>query len=161
MSQHLGRRIGARLFHLRQPWPSSTELLVRSRLIILRWRSNCCKLGPTVSLHTMRPVRFMPVAAGIAALILSSSLALAQGQTSVHEKGRCAIRGHCGKKSIFGGELPCPDNGLAREPEDAVREKLVKLCGTKWQDGPVCCEEEQVRCHASGALYGNKRSVYL
>lgn len=32
----------------------------------------------------------------------------------VREPGRCSIYGECGKKSAFGSQLPCPDNGLAR-----------------------------------------------
>lgn len=68
----------------------------------------------------------------------------AVAQTDIHERGRCAIRGHCGKKSFFGGQLPCPDNGLAREPDGSTRKKLVDLCGKKWEDGAVCCEDEQV-----------------
>ncbi|KAL4921504.1 patched family-domain-containing protein [Aspergillus aurantiobrunneus] len=88
----------------------------------------------------MRGLRLIPIAAALS----FPSQALAQGETKLHEKGRCAIRGHCGKQSFFGGELPCPDNGRAREPEAAAREKLVKLCGTKWEDGPVCCEDEQI-----------------
>lgn len=64
--------------------------------------------------------------------------------TEIHEKGRCAIRGHCGKQSFFGGELPCLDNGVAKEPEKNVRDKLVGLCGEKWEEGAVCCEDEQV-----------------
>ncbi|WEW58683.1 niemann-Pick type C- protein 1 [Emydomyces testavorans] len=76
--------------------------------------------------------------------IIQSGSAFAQGDTKLHEEGRCAIRGHCGKKSFFGGELPCPDNGLARQPEEKVRDKLVSLCGDKWKRGPVCCEEEQI-----------------
>ncbi|KAJ5342582.1 hypothetical protein N7541_011706 [Penicillium brevicompactum] len=75
---------------------------------------------------------------------LSPTLVGAQGETKIHEKGRCAIRGHCGKQSIFGGELPCPDNDLAQQPEDSVREKLVNLCGSKWSEGPVCCRDEQI-----------------
>ena len=27
--------------------------------------------------------------------------------------GKCAMRGSCGKTSIFGAELPCPDSGDA------------------------------------------------
>ncbi|KAL4940851.1 hypothetical protein BDV06DRAFT_195849 [Aspergillus oleicola] len=88
----------------------------------------------------MRGLRFIPIAAALS----FPSQTLAQGETKTHEKGRCAIRGHCGKQSFFGGELPCPDNGLAREPEAAVREKLVNLCGAKWEKGPVCCEDEQL-----------------
>ncbi|EED21029.1 patched sphingolipid transporter (Ncr1), putative [Talaromyces stipitatus ATCC 10500] len=83
------------------------------------------------------------IAAGLLCSMLFFVVA-AQGETTIHEPGRCAIRGHCGKKNIFGGELPCPDNGLARDPDDAVREKLVSLCGSKWSEGSVCCEEEQV-----------------
>ena len=65
--------------------------------------------------------------------------------TLKHEKGRCAIRGQCGKKSLFGfNELPCPDNGLAQRPEDATREKLVGICGDKWKDGAICCDDAQV-----------------
>lgn len=78
------------------------------------------------------------------ALASQPGLADAQGETKIHEEGRCAIRGHCGKQSIFGGELPCPDNGLAEEPETPVRQKLVNLCGPKWETGPLCCLEEQV-----------------
>lgn len=82
----------------------------------------------------------------LALITAQSSPALAQSQsyTEIHEEGRCAIRGHCGKKSFFGGELPCPDNGRAEEPDDSTRKKLVDLCGPKWEQGPVCCEDEQV-----------------
>lgn len=82
---------------------------------------------------------------GLGFLASQPALVGAQGETKIHEKGRCAIRGHCGKQSIFGGELPCPDNGRAHEPEDEVRQKLVGLCGLKWEEGPVCCLDEQVR----------------
>ena len=64
--------------------------------------------------------------------------------TRRHEAGRCAIRGQCGKKSFFGGELPCPDNGVAREPGGRTREKLVAVCGRKWDEGAICCDEDQV-----------------
>lgn len=69
--------------------------------------------------------------------------------TPKHEAGRCAIRGQCGKKSFFGGQLPCPDNDLAQLPEDDTRTKLVAVCGEKWQKGPICCDEDQVRTHMS------------
>ena len=72
--------------------------------------------------------------------------------TTKHEAGRCAIRGHCGKQSFFGSELPCPDNGLAKEPEEDVREKLVGICGDAWKEGPVCCEDTQVRWSSRGAI---------
>ncbi|KAL7274839.1 niemann-Pick type C-related protein 1 [Rhizina undulata] len=65
--------------------------------------------------------------------------------TKVHKPGVCALRGQCGKKSFFGGQLPCPDNGLAEEPEDAVRKQLVELCGDAWSTGPVCCDKNQIK----------------
>ncbi|KAJ5907359.1 NPC intracellular cholesterol transporter 1-related protein 1 [Penicillium taxi] len=85
----------------------------------------------------------------VTALVALSSftfplLANAQGETKIHEKGRCAIRGQCGKQSIFGGDLPCPDNDLAHQPPESTRQKLVALCGSKWEDGPVCCLDEQI-----------------
>lgn len=93
----------------------------------------------------MRGLRLIPFIASLG--VLPQSWARDEpslGFTNIHEPGRCAIRGHCGKKSFFGGELPCPDNGLAQEPEAAVRKKLVDLCGSKWEEGPVCCLDEQV-----------------
>ncbi len=65
--------------------------------------------------------------------------------TEKHEAGRCAIRGQCGKKSFFGGELPCPDNGKAEAPDEDTRKKLVAICGDGWDDGNVCCDSAQVR----------------
>lgn len=69
--------------------------------------------------------------------------------TPKHEAGRCAVRGHCGKKSWFGKELPCVDNGLAEEPDEKLRQQLVDLCGEKWGTGPVCCDAGQVNALAS------------
>jgi len=64
--------------------------------------------------------------------------------TPKHEAGRCALRGQCGSKSLFGGQLPCVDNNPAEEPDDKLRQELVDLCGPKWSTGPVCCIAEQV-----------------
>lgn len=93
----------------------------------------------------MRQLVWASALVGLGSLALQPGLVGAQGHTKIHEEGRCSFRGHCGKQSIFGGELPCPDNDLAHQPEDSVRQKLVNLCGPKWVDGPVCCLEEQVR----------------
>jgi Niemann-Pick C1 protein len=54
------------------------------------------------------------------------------------------MRGQCGSQSFFGASLPCPRNIRAEEPETKVRKKLMDICGDKWADGPVCCDEEQV-----------------
>ena len=91
-------------------------------------------------------------AATVAAL-LAATFASAELYTPKHEAGRCSIRGTCGKDSFFGPELPCPDNGLASEPEDDVRQQLVELCGPKWNTGPVCCEGDQVWILAGIAIF--------
>lgn len=64
--------------------------------------------------------------------------------TLKHEEGRCAMKGHCGKQSFFGGELPCPDNSLAETPSKEVRQKLVGVCGPKWNDTDICCDSDQL-----------------
>ena len=82
----------------------------------------------------------------VASLLSLSTLSVAASEnwTKIHEAGRCAIRGQCGKEGWFGGELPCPDNGLAQEPAADVRIKLVEICGEKWLEGAVCCDNAQV-----------------
>ncbi len=78
------------------------------------------------------------------ASIVAVSAVFAEPYTPIHEAGRCAIRGTCGKKSFFGPELPCPDNGLAEAPSPETRKHLVELCGPKWSEGNVCCEGKQI-----------------
>lgn len=80
-----------------------------------------------------------------AILFLGAATYAEDGLTRIHEAGRCAIRGHCGKQGFFGKDLPCPDNGLAREPTSETRKKLVDVCGDKWAEGPVCCADDQAR----------------
>jgi len=80
-------------------------------------------------------------------LSLATTTALAASGpdlTKIHEAGRCALRGHCGSQSLFGSQLPCPDNGKAETPSDDVRKQLVSLCGDEWEDTDVCCREEQI-----------------
>ncbi|KIM21967.1 hypothetical protein M408DRAFT_18285 [Serendipita vermifera MAFF 305830] len=59
-------------------------------------------------------------------------------------QGSCAFRGGCGKKSVFGAELPCPDTGAPTEPDEAFRELLVDVCGSEFASGPTCCTSAQV-----------------
>ncbi|KAH6981294.1 sterol-sensing domain of SREBP cleavage-activation-domain-containing protein [Ilyonectria sp. MPI-CAGE-AT-0026] len=88
---------------------------------------------------------------GAAALLLagagltSAGPAIAELYTPKHEPGRCAFRGHCGKQSFFGKELPCVDNELAQDPDEELRKELVDLCGQKWKTGTVCCTLDQVQ----------------
>ena len=82
-------------------------------------------------------------AASLLSVLVGSALC-APDLTSKHEKGRCAIRGHCGSEGLFGSELPCPDNGPAATPDDAARKKLVDICGDAWAETDVCCNEVQL-----------------
>ncbi|TVY16737.1 Niemann-Pick type C-related protein 1 [Lachnellula arida] len=84
-----------------------------------------------------------PSLRAVAGLVLTaaSTLVSSEAFTPIHEAGRCAIRGDCG--TLF-SRLPCVDNGLAKDPEDDVREKLMGICGPKWKTGPLCCEEKQL-----------------
>ncbi|KAI9807590.1 MAG: hypothetical protein M1825_005530 [Sarcosagium campestre] len=77
-------------------------------------------------------------------LLTATGLAKSGGWTEKHEKGRCALRGHCGKQSFFGSELPCPDNEPAEDPDSELRGKIVEVCGDKWKTGAVCCRDEQL-----------------
>ena len=76
--------------------------------------------------------------------VLSASASTHDNYTTKHEKGRCALRGQCGKQSLFGGELPCPDNGAAEAPTKKVRKQLVDICGEAWNEGDVCCDSDQI-----------------
>lgn len=85
----------------------------------------------------------------LAAILTAAPLLAASTTTKIHEEGRCAIRGHCGKKGFFGKDLPCPDNGKAAAPSEDLRKKITELCGSKWSGTDVCCDEEQVDALAS------------
>lgn len=75
------------------------------------------------------------------AVISTLLLSLVQSQ-------QCAMYGNCGKKSMFGGELPCPitDKSFqAPEISEEIRDILVDLCGAEWkQIDNVCCTKDQV-----------------
>ncbi|KAK4579992.1 niemann-Pick type C- protein 1 [Recurvomyces mirabilis] len=80
----------------------------------------------------------------VTSLLATSALAAnTPNLTTIHEAGRCAIRGHCGSQSFFGSQLPCPDNDLAETPSDDLRKKIISVCGDSWAEGDVCCKAEQ------------------
>ncbi|SMN18975.1 similar to Saccharomyces cerevisiae YPL006W NCR1 Vacuolar membrane protein that transits through the biosynthetic vacuolar protein sorting pathway, involved in sphingolipid metabolism [Maudiozyma saulgeensis] len=64
------------------------------------------------------------------------------------EAQQCAMYGSCGKKSMFGGELPCPvtdSQFTAPVISDDIRQILVNLCGDEWKSiDNVCCTKDQV-----------------
>ncbi|KAL6709963.1 niemann-Pick type C-related protein 1 [Coniothyrium glycines] len=91
-----------------------------------------------------RSPKWRAIVVGLFSVLAGSVLAEGPDVTARHEKGRCAIRGQCGKQGFFGSELPCPDNGPAKTPDDGVRKKLIDICGDKWAHTDVCCEESQL-----------------
>lgn len=61
---------------------------------------------------------------------------------------RCAMYDDCGKKSVFGSELPCPvfDPEFTPEPaSDELIDLVAEICGEEWRDERVlCCTMKQV-----------------
>ncbi|KAI5866209.1 multidrug efflux transporter AcrB transmembrane domain-containing protein [Durotheca rogersii] len=83
--------------------------------------------------------------AAVAALLLAGGAVADELYTPKHEAGRCAMRGQCGKKSFFGKQLPCVDNGLATTPDPEFAKEIEAVCGPKWKDSKVCCSTEQLQ----------------
>ncbi|GAA5943863.1 sphingolipid transporter [Sporobolomyces koalae] len=54
--------------------------------------------------------------------------------------GRCAINDSCGKKSIFGGDIPCPYNGKAQSHDDDLvyLATLKQVCGDDFSTDTCC-----------------------
>ncbi|OCF34304.1 niemann-Pick C1 protein [Kwoniella heveanensis BCC8398] len=60
-------------------------------------------------------------------------------------KGVCAMRGSCGRTSMFGAELPCPDDGDAIKPDQKLLDLMTSVCGPSYTlPDAVCCEYDQV-----------------
>ncbi|BGP21836.1 vacuolar membrane protein [Rhodotorula toruloides] len=79
------------------------------------------------------------------ALPVVSSLFQDDAPTFVRAEGRCAMRDSCGRKSVFSGEIPCPDNGPATAHDDDLTygALLARICG---EDFPTttCCTTGQL-----------------
>ena len=59
----------------------------------------------------------------------------------------CAMYGNCGKKSVFGNELPCPVPRSFEPPvlSDETSKLLVEVCGEEWKEVRyACCTKDQV-----------------
>lgn len=71
-------------------------------------------------------------------------LAVTVAQISTKE-GHCAMYGNCGKKSVFGKQLPCPTNMTAPEPLLESMEILERVCGKEFSvANGVCCSNDQL-----------------
>lgn len=64
--------------------------------------------------------------------------------TIVRQDGVCAMYDNCGKKSIFGNELPCYNNTDAVIPSNESIGILNRVCGKDFPMEKVCCSEKQL-----------------
>ncbi|KAI5954390.1 NCR1 [Candida jiufengensis] len=64
-----------------------------------------------------------------------------------HSEGYCNTYGNCGKKSVFGKQLPCSNYTKAIKPTEESQYKLEAICGKKFD--LVCCSPEQIEDLAS------------
>jgi Niemann-Pick C1 protein len=126
----------------------------------------------------------------VATLLLYSSIAIAstpldpldplstEFSTSnfTRTPGRCAIKGECGRKSAFGGPIPCPYNGLAEsvslqlvllsslplspppnhsrrsvqhEEDEVYLATLKQVCGADFDATETCCTIDQLETLSS------------
>lgn len=61
------------------------------------------------------------------------------------KEGYCSIYDTCGKKSLFGSELPCPFNEEAIPATDEQLSELSALCGEEWkEESKLCCTSDQI-----------------
>lgn len=52
---------------------------------------------------------------------------------------------NCGKKSVFGGSIPCVNNTKAKTPTKRASELLHVICGSEFDTtSGVCCSEDQL-----------------
>lgn len=78
--------------------------------------------------------------------LLATLITCINADGTVHpEGGSCVIYDHCGKRSLFGAELPCAVNQPARGlPEEGI-EELVDICGDDWKNSELlCCNSYQI-----------------
>lgn len=67
--------------------------------------------------------------------------------------GQCAMYDNCGKKSVFGQELPCPDQSPARNTTADLRNQLQSICGSSFSDlKSACCTPDQLTNLAQSLL---------
>lgn len=62
----------------------------------------------------------------------------------LQREGFCAMLGDCGKRSLFGGQLPCSNYSKAIIPSKDLKTNLKRICGSDFDTERVCCTEEQV-----------------
>ncbi|CAG8596163.1 11314_t:CDS:2 [Funneliformis mosseae] len=91
----------------------------------------------------MKKLSIIPLA--LFGLVIWCSFAISTGLADyIHQEGYCVMRGQCGSKSFFGKQLNCPYNKPAVEPDEALRSKLIQICGSQFRNVPTCCDSKQL-----------------
>lgn len=77
--------------------------------------------------------------------MLSWLLFLLFASQAVADKGMCAMYGNCGKKSVFGKSIPCPELVPASKLDPAATDTLAAICGADFaSQSHFCCSADQV-----------------
>ncbi|KAM0750355.1 multidrug efflux transporter AcrB transmembrane domain-containing protein [Meredithblackwellia eburnea MCA 4105] len=96
----------------------------------------------------MRQVQLRILSFAALGFLLSTVSVAAKPPTDpafIRERGRCAMRGTCGRKGAFGGALPCPDNDLAATSSDPIfLSMLSQICGPDFSP-TTCCDISQLQ----------------
>lgn len=83
------------------------------------------------------------------ATVISTLLVLLALLTAPAQSAGCSIYGNCGKKSLFGSELPCPtpqDKAGPFEPSKDDLKLLGEICGDDWtHEKLLCCDSAQIK----------------
>lgn len=78
-------------------------------------------------------------------LLLAHILVASASTGPLRKNGYCAMFDSCGKKSVFGKQLPCANNTRAVAPLDASLEILGRICGADFDlTHGVCCSYNQL-----------------
>ena len=97
-------------------------------------------------------------------LLLLALTSLVTGALSTQEQarlsegevdGRCVVYDHCGKRSLFGADLPCSVDIPPQPVTDDDIQELVGICGDEWNGKSLlCCNTYQI-----GQLKENLKKV--
>jgi Niemann-Pick C1 protein len=69
----------------------------------------------------------------------------AAAAASTQDTDRCVIYDHCGKRSLFGAELPCAVDIPAHKPSRDEIDELTSVCGYEWGNSTsLCCNSYQI-----------------
>lgn len=81
--------------------------------------------------------------------LLVAALSIYSAQAALHQDGYCAMYDNCGKKLVFGQQLPCAMTTKAVTPDKESISLLHELCGPEFPTESVCCALDQLKAMQS------------